>query len=98
MVIEKDIGALSNIPNKIEEYTQMAGDVVPMLDPFIYIEMLLKQGFKPLLQIHDELCFSINHENDISKVKEVMENAIEDVKVPFKVDVALGQSWGQAKE
>ena len=48
MVIEKDIGALSNIPNKIEEYTQMAGDVVPMLDPFIYIEMLLKQGFKPL--------------------------------------------------
>ena len=57
-----------------------------------------KQGFKPLLQIHDELCFSINHEDDISKVKEVMENAIEDVKVPFKVDVALGQSWGQAKE
>ena len=48
MVIEKDIGALSNIPNKIEEYTQMAGDVVPMLDPFIYIEMLLKQGYKPL--------------------------------------------------
>ena len=48
MVIEKDIGAFSNIPNKIEEYTQMAGDVVPMLDPFIYIEMLLKQGFKPL--------------------------------------------------
>ena len=26
-----------------------------------------------------------------------MENAIEDVKVPFKVDVALGKSWGQAK-
>ena len=48
MVIEKDIGALGNIPNKKEEYTQMAGDVVPMLDPFIYIEMLLKQGYKPL--------------------------------------------------
>ena len=57
-----------------------------------------KQGFKPLLQIHDELCFSINSENDISKVKEVMENAIEELKVPFKVDIALGKSWGEAKE
>jgi DNA polymerase I-like protein with 3'-5' exonuclease and polymerase domains len=57
-----------------------------------------KQGFKPLLQIHDELCFSLNSENDIKDIKEVMENAIEDLKVPFKVDVAIGQSWGQAKE
>ena len=57
-----------------------------------------KQGFKPLLQIHDELCFSINNENDITKVQEVMENAIENLKVPFKVDVAIGKSWGEAKE
>jgi len=57
-----------------------------------------KQGFKPLLQIHDELCFSINSEEDIKGVKEVMENAIENLKVPFKVDVALGRSWGEAKE
>jgi DNA polymerase I-like protein with 3'-5' exonuclease and polymerase domains len=57
-----------------------------------------KQGFKPILQIHDELCFSINNENDIKGVKEVMENAIENLKVPFKVDVALGKSWGEAKE
>jgi DNA polymerase I-like protein with 3'-5' exonuclease and polymerase domains len=57
-----------------------------------------KQGYKPLLQIHDELCFSINEESDIVGVKEVMENAIENLKVPFKVDVALGRSWGEAKE
>ena len=57
-----------------------------------------KQGYKPLLQIHDELCFSINSEEDIEGVKEVMENAIENLKVPFKVDVALGRSWGEAKE
>ena len=24
-----------------------------------------KAGFKPLLQIHDELCFSINEESDV---------------------------------
>jgi len=57
-----------------------------------------KAGFQPLLQIHDELCFSINEESDIIKVKEVMENAIEELKVPFKVDLALGRSWGEAKE
>jgi DNA polymerase I-like protein with 3'-5' exonuclease and polymerase domains len=57
-----------------------------------------KRGFQPLLQIHDELCFSINEEADIKGVKEVMENAIENLKVPFKVDVAIGKSWGEAKE
>ena len=57
-----------------------------------------KQGYQPLLQIHDELCFSINEEADIKGVKEVMENAIENLKVPFKVDVAIGKSWGEAKE
>jgi len=57
-----------------------------------------KQGFKPMLQIHDELCFSINEESDIIKVKEIMENAIEGLKVPSKVDCAIGSSWGQAKE
>ena len=52
-----------------------------------------KAGFKPLLQIHDELCFSIDKENDIKNVKEIMENAIGDFKVPSKVDIALGRSW-----
>ena len=34
----------------------------------------------------------------IIKVKEIMENAIEGLKVPSKVDCAIGGSWGQAKE
>jgi DNA polymerase I-like protein with 3'-5' exonuclease and polymerase domains len=57
-----------------------------------------KAGYKPLLQIHDELCFSIEDEGDIKGVKEIMENAIESLKVPSKVDIALGRSWGEAKE
>jgi hypothetical protein len=49
MAITEDFGALNNIPKKTQEYTQVAGDVVPMLkDPFVYIEMLLKQGVQPL--------------------------------------------------
>ena len=57
-----------------------------------------KAGYKPLLQIHDELCFSIEDEGDIKGVKEIMENAIDKLKVPSKVDIALGRSWGEAKE
>ena len=57
-----------------------------------------KAGYKPLLQIHDELCFSIEEAGDIKGVKEIMENAIESLKVPSKVDIALGRSWGEAKE
>ena len=57
-----------------------------------------KAGFMPLLQIHDELCFSIGNENEIKIIKEKMENAVDSLKVPSKVDIALGRSWGEAKE
>jgi DNA polymerase I-like protein with 3'-5' exonuclease and polymerase domains len=57
-----------------------------------------KAGYMPLLQIHDELCFSIEKEQDTKNVKDIMENCIENLKVPFKVDIALGSSWGDAKE
>jgi DNA polymerase I-like protein with 3'-5' exonuclease and polymerase domains len=57
-----------------------------------------KAGYKPLLQIHDELCFSIDSEKDIEGIKNKMENAIETLRVPSKVDIALGRSWGEAKE
>ena len=52
-------------------------------------------GFMPMLQIHDELCFSIYGDDDIIKIKKEMENSIEDLRVPFKVDVAKGLSWGE---
>jgi DNA polymerase I-like protein with 3'-5' exonuclease and polymerase domains len=52
-------------------------------------------GFMPKLQIHDELCFDIKTENDINKIKETMETCME-FKVPSKVDIALGDDFGQA--
>ena len=55
-------------------------------------------GFTPMLQIHDELCFSIYGDDDIIKIKKEMENSIEDLRVPFKVDVAKGKSWGEADD
>lgn len=46
IIENKEFGALGDIPN---DSVKMAGDVVPMLkDPFVYIDLLLKQGVKPL--------------------------------------------------
>ena len=56
-----------------------------------------KEGYKPILQIHDELCFSVGTDEDIGGIKNKMENAVEELKVPSKVDIALGPSWGEAK-
>jgi DNA polymerase I-like protein with 3'-5' exonuclease and polymerase domains len=55
-------------------------------------------GHRPLLQIHDELCFNIKGEEDTKTIKEKMEHCLDDVpmKVPSKVDIALGDNWGDA--
>jgi DNA polymerase I-like protein with 3'-5' exonuclease and polymerase domains len=52
-------------------------------------------GFLPKLQIHDELCFDIYDKSDIDKIKKTMETCME-FKVPSKVDVALGEDFGEA--
>ena len=52
-------------------------------------------GHLPKIQIHDELCFDIHNEKDIKTIKETMETCME-FKVPSKVDVALGDDFGQA--
>ena len=52
-------------------------------------------GYLPKIQIHDELCFDIETEDDVKVVKETMEKCM-DFKVPSKVDVALGDDFGQA--
>ena len=52
------------------------------------------EGFLPLLQIHDELCFNVT-EDDVQKIKRVMEGCVE-LNVPSVVDVALGSNFGEA--
>tara|TARA_R110000803_G_scaffold28444_8_gene65785 strand:+ start:337 stop:2205 length:1869 start_codon:yes stop_codon:yes gene_type:complete len=54
-----------------------------------------KKGFIPMLQIHDELCFSIRNEEEVKVIKDAMESCI-DLKVPSVVDVALGKDFGEA--
>ena len=57
-------------------------------------------GFKAqmILQVHDELCFSVPEaemEAVRTLVKETMENVVE-LRVPLVVDAQYGANWGQA--
>ena len=53
-----------------------------------------QEGYLPILQIHDELCFNVKPGDEI-KIKEIMENCME-FKVPSVVDISLGDDFGQA--
>jgi DNA polymerase I-like protein with 3'-5' exonuclease and polymerase domains len=53
-----------------------------------------EQGYLPILQIHDELCFNVK-EGDELKIKEIMETCME-FKVPSVVDISIGDDFGQA--
>ena len=52
-------------------------------------------GHLPKLQIHDELCFDIKNDDEVKLIKETMETCM-DFKVPSKVDVSIGDDFGQA--
>jgi len=62
-------------------------------------DKLKKFNSKILLQIHDELLFEV-----IEKEKEIVTNIIKDsmenivkIDVPLKVNIAIGQNWGDLK-
>ena len=58
--------------------------------------LLFEAGIVPHIQIHDELCFSIESEEQAEKIKTIMENAIK-LEVPNKVDYESGPNWGTIK-
>jgi DNA polymerase I-like protein with 3'-5' exonuclease and polymerase domains len=53
-----------------------------------------EQGYLPILQIHDELCFNVKAGDEL-KIKEIMETCME-FKVPSVVDISIGDDFGQA--
>ena len=56
---------------------------------------LYKEGVTPLLQVHDELAFSVKTEEEANKLAEIMCNGIP-LEVPMKTDVEIGSSWGDS--
>ena len=58
---------------------------------------LYKEGIIPHIQIHDELCVSIENDSQAKKVIEIMENAVK-LEVPNKVDYEFGTNWGDIND
>ena len=54
---------------------------------------LYHAGHLPLLQVHDELAFSVESKEKAKELAEIMCDAIE-LKVPMKTDIETGSSWG----
>ena len=55
---------------------------------------LYKEGIVAHIQIHDELCISVESPEQAKKIIEVMENAVS-LEVPNKVDYEKGKTWGE---
>ena len=55
-----------------------------------------KEGLLPMLTVHDELCFSVESDEQSRRIKDLMENGLADVlNVPSKVDDELKDNWGE---
>ena len=54
-------------------------------------------GHLPLIQVHDELAFSVNSLNEAKEIREIMENALP-LCIPSKCDIDIGPSWGETVE
>jgi len=52
-------------------------------------------GFDIIIQVHDEIAFSVNDEKEAQEAAKLMRNAYE-FTVPSKVDVEIGISWGHS--
>jgi DNA polymerase I-like protein with 3'-5' exonuclease and polymerase domains len=53
----------------------------------------MREGLLPMLQVHDELCFNVETDEQANRIAEVMENGIQ-LMVPSKVDQDLQTNWG----
>lgn len=52
------------------------------------------EGLIPTLTVHDELCFSVESQEQANRIQEIMETGVS-LKVPSKVDAELGSNWGE---
>lgn len=55
-----------------------------------------REGYVPLLQMHDEFPNSVGREKDGKRIAQIMRDAFKG-RVPFRVDEEYGKNWGDAK-
>tara|TARA_Y100001938_G_C8085458_1_gene431678 strand:- start:540 stop:2471 length:1932 start_codon:yes stop_codon:yes gene_type:complete len=52
-----------------------------------------EKGKVPLVQIHDELAFSVSNKQEAEELCKIMESSVE-LEVPSPSDISLGPNWG----
>jgi len=57
---------------------------------------LWKAGYKPILQVHDEVALSVDSARQAREAAQIMAEAVR-LEVPSRCDVEVGPSWGEAK-
>jgi DNA polymerase I-like protein with 3'-5' exonuclease and polymerase domains len=55
-----------------------------------------KAGFNLMLQVHDEVALSVKTREEAEEAAQLMREAVQ-LDVPSKVDVEIGESWGDAE-
>lgn len=62
----------------------------------VSLRNLWRAGYCPLVTIHDENGLSLGSRQQVNEVSDIMRNCVK-LRVPLKVDVDLGPSWGKAR-
>jgi DNA polymerase I-like protein with 3'-5' exonuclease and polymerase domains len=57
-----------------------------------------KAGLQPILQVHDELCFSIKNRAEAETASKIMQECCPVITIPMLADIKIGPSWGQLKK
>jgi DNA polymerase-1 len=57
----------------------------------------MDNGHWPMLTVHDELCFSLESDEQKAEIKHLMESCAPALTIPSKVDIGIGENWGLAK-
>lgn len=52
-------------------------------------------GFDIIIQVHDEIAFSVNNKQEGEAAADIMRNCVS-LNIPSKVDVEIGPSWGES--
>lgn len=62
----------------------------------IALRNLYREGYVPKVTVHDENGLSVKSPTEARRIAEIMRDCVQ-LKVPLKVDVDIGNSWGAAK-
>jgi DNA polymerase I - 3''-5'' exonuclease and polymerase domains len=58
---------------------------------------LNREGFTPMIQIHDEVALSVSGPQDAVRASRIMEQAIP-LEIPSKCDIEVGNCWGELED